>query len=65
MCAFVITEFRDPATAKIAQVELPAAVVTFSGRAELDAYERAWAAMLDIALDPEASAKLLRGMLNG
>ena len=65
MCAFVITEFRDPAAAKIVQVELPAAEMTFSGAADLEAYERTWNAMADVALDPEASAKLLRGLLKG
>jgi len=65
MCAFVITEFRDPATAKIVQVELPAAEMTFSGAADLEAYERTWTAMADVALDPDASAKLLRGLLKG
>lgn len=65
MCAFVITEFRDPAAAKIVQVELPAAEMTFSGAADLEAYERTWNAMAEVALDPDASAKLLRGMLKG
>lgn len=65
MCAFVITEFRDPDAAKIVQVELPAAEMTFSGAADLEAYERTWHAMADVALDPDASAKLLRAMLKG
>jgi len=65
MCAFVITEFRDPAAAAIVQVELPAVEMTFSGTDDLEAYERTWNAMADAALDPEASAKLLRGMLKG
>jgi hypothetical protein len=65
MCAFVITEFRDPAAAAIAQVELPAAEMTFSAGADLEAFERTWNWMADVALDPKASAKLLRGMLKG
>lgn len=65
MCAFVITEFRDPAAAKIVQVELPAAEMTFSGAADLAAYERTWEAMAGVALDREASAKLLHGLLKG
>lgn len=64
-CAFAITEFRDPAAAAMVQVELPAVEMTFSGTSDLEAFERTWGSMVEVALDPEASAKLLRGLLKG
>jgi transcriptional regulator with XRE-family HTH domain len=63
MCAFLITEFRDPAEPAVAQVELPAVELTFSGADDLGAFETAWQRMLDAALDPQQSRKLITALL--
>jgi transcriptional regulator with XRE-family HTH domain len=62
MCAFVYTEFRDPTLGAIVQVELPAVTMTFSGSMDLEAFERTWHAMVDVALTPDESAKLLKSL---
>jgi len=63
MCAFLITEFRDPAELPIVQVELPAVEMTFSGAGDLAAFETAWQRLADAALDPQQSHKLIAGLL--
>jgi transcriptional regulator with XRE-family HTH domain len=65
MCAFVFTEFRDPADHAIVQIELPAVEMTFSGAADLEAFEKTWHSMAEAALDPKSSSKLLKTMLRG
>jgi len=62
MCAFVYTEFRDPILGAIVQVELPAVAMTFSGTADLEAFELTWQAMVDVALAPDESTKLLTSL---
>jgi transcriptional regulator with XRE-family HTH domain len=63
MCAFVFTQFRDPADHDIVQVELPAVEMTFSGTADVEAFEKTWNAMAEAALDPKATSHLLTRML--
>jgi hypothetical protein len=63
MCAFLITEFRDPAESIIVQVELPAVEMTFTGADDLAAFETAWQRMVDAALSPQQSRQFLAGML--
>jgi transcriptional regulator with XRE-family HTH domain len=63
MCAFILTRFQDPADPTIVQVELPAVEMTFSGTADLDAFEKSWQYMVEAALDPEESSGLLDAML--
>lgn len=63
MCAFLITEFRDPAESPIAQVELPAVEMTFSGADDLAAFETAWQRFADAALDSQQSRKLIARLL--
>ncbi len=63
MCAFLITEFRDPMESTIVQVELPAVEMTFTGADDLAAFETAWQRMVDAALDPQESRQFLAGLL--
>jgi transcriptional regulator with XRE-family HTH domain len=63
MCAFILTEFRDPGESTIAAVELPAVELTFSGADDLAAFETTWQHMLDAALDPQQSRKLITTLL--
>src|SRR6266540_3258869 len=63
MCAFILTEFRDPGESTIAAVELPAVELTFSGADDLTAFETTWQHMLDAALDPQQSHKLITTLL--
>jgi transcriptional regulator with XRE-family HTH domain len=63
MCAFLITEFRDPMELTIVQVELPAVEMTFTGADDLAAFETAWQRMVDAALDPQKSRQFLAGLL--
>jgi len=63
MCAFLITEFRDPAESTIVQVELPAVEMTFTGADDLAAFETAWQRMVDAALGPQQSRQFLADLL--
>ena len=63
MCAFAITQFRDPADPVIVQVELPAVEMTFSGAEDLAAFEIAWQRMADAAHDPQQSRELIADLL--
>jgi hypothetical protein len=64
MCAFILTEFRDPGESTIAAVELPPVELTFSGADDLAAFETTWQYMLDAALDPQQSHKLITTLLH-
>jgi len=63
MSAFILTEFRDPGESTIAAVELPPVEMTFSGADDLAAFETAWQRMLDAAVDPQQSRKLIAELL--
>jgi transcriptional regulator with XRE-family HTH domain len=63
MCAFVATAFRDPTRCAIVQVELPAVEMTFSGSADLEAFDRTWNCMLEVALSPEKSRNAIQSLL--
>jgi transcriptional regulator with XRE-family HTH domain len=64
LCGFVLTDFRaDLDEPPIAQVELPAVDLTFSGDRDVAAFERTWQAMLDAALTPRQTVTYLNRML--
>jgi transcriptional regulator with XRE-family HTH domain len=63
MCAFVATRFRDPSRCAIVQVELPAVEMTFSGSADLEAFDKTWNCMAEVALDPTNSAHFIQSLL--
>jgi hypothetical protein len=62
MCTFAYIKSRDPTLGSIVQVELPMVAMTFSGSVGLEAFERTWHAMVDVALTPDESAKLLKSL---
>lgn len=63
MCAFIITEFRDPAEPTIVGVELPAVELHFAGAEDVAAFETAWQRLADAALTPPQSRKLIEELL--